>query len=189
MKSPRGLLALTATLLTIPDGSAIGRAPVTASPADARAQQKGDARKETAPSEPATDGPAVIQGETIDEWLAALKDRHPARRKQAVEVVGGRAVDPDVPANEKSRLETAIYSLLSDKDEQVRRAAAFYSDLFRASGSAEMMERLLEEHRRAVDPTRRVIRLVDAEGRPGTETGRVAPGITPWGSHRSGRAR
>jgi hypothetical protein len=29
-----------------------------------------------------------------------------------------------------------------------------------------MMERLLEEHRRAVRPTRRVIRLVDAGGRP-----------------------
>ena len=116
MKSPRGLLALTATLLTIPDGSAIGRAPVTASPADARAQQKGDVRKEKVPSEPTTDGPAVIQGKTIDEWLAALKDRDPAMRKRAVEVVGERAVDPDVPADEKSRLQTAIYSLFSDKD-------------------------------------------------------------------------
>jgi hypothetical protein len=53
-----------------------------------------------------------------------------------------------------------------DKDEQVRQAAAFYADLFRASRSPEMMERLLEEHRRAVGPTRRVIRLVDAAGRP-----------------------
>ena len=29
-----------------------------------------------------------------------------------------------------------------------------------------MVERLLEEYRRSVDPTRRAIRLVDAQGRP-----------------------
>jgi WD40 repeat protein len=166
MKSPWGLLALTTTLVFIPAGSAIGRGPAPASPAEARVQQKSNTGEEKAPSKPAADDAVIIQGKTVDEWLAALKDRDPAKRKRAVAVVGGCAADPDVPENEKTRLQTALVSLLSDKDEQVRREAAFYSDLFRFSGSAEAMNRLLEEHRRTVDPTRRVIRLVDADGRP-----------------------
>jgi hypothetical protein len=109
---------------------------------------------------------ALIQGKTIDAWVAALKDRDPATRKRAIEVVGEHAIGPDVPEAERRQLETAIFSLISDKDEQVRSVAAFYSDLFRAVGSPEMVQRLLEEHRRNVDPTRRVIRLVDADGKP-----------------------
>ena len=35
------------------------------------------------------DRPATIQGKTIDEWLAALKDRDPAVRERAVEIAGG----------------------------------------------------------------------------------------------------
>jgi Tol biopolymer transport system component len=118
------------------------------------------------PDPPRQDDRALIQGKTIDAWVAALKDRDPATRKRAIEVVGEHAVGADVPAAEQSRLRTEIVSLISDKDEQVRKAAAFYSDLFRAAGSPEMVERLLEEHRRSVDPTRRVIRLLDAEGKP-----------------------
>ena len=115
----------------------------------------------------ADDDPGVIQGKTIDEWKAALKDRDPAVRKRAVEVLGERAVDPAIPADEKSRLQIDVRSLmLSDKDRDVSQAAAFYADLFKVVDSPEMVERLLEEHRRAVDPTRRAIRLVDAQGRP-----------------------
>ena len=111
--------------------------------------------------------PRVIQGKTIDEWLAALKDRDPAVRKRAVEVLGERSLDPAVPADEKSRLQTAVSSLsFSDKDAEVRQAAAFFADLFKVSDSPEMVDRLLEERQRAVDPTRRAIRLVDAQGRP-----------------------
>src|SRR5262249_35438625 len=68
--------------------------------------------------------------------------------------------------DEKSRLRTALTSVLSDKDPEVRKAAAFFADLFKVSGSPKLVERLLEEHRRAVDPTRRAIRLVNAQGRP-----------------------
>ena len=59
----------------------------------------------------------MIQGKTIDAWLAALKDRDPAVRKRAVEVLGERTLDPAIPADEKSRLQTDVRSLMfSDKD-------------------------------------------------------------------------
>ena len=113
------------------------------------------------------DRPALIQGKTIDAWLAALKDRDPAVRKRAIEVLGERTLDPALPADEKASLQTEVRSLLfSDKDAAVRQAAAFFADLFKVSGSPEMVDRLLEQRRRAVDPTRRAIRLVDAQGRP-----------------------
>src|SRR5262249_46999345 len=88
------------------------------------------------------------------------------KRKRAVEVIGERSVDPDIPADEKSRLRTALTSVFSDKDPEVRKAAAFFVELFKVSGHPEMLERRLEEHRRAVDPTRPAIRLVDTRGRP-----------------------
>ncbi len=112
------------------------------------------------------DRPALIHGKTIDAWLAALKDRDPAVRKRAIEVLGERTLDPAVPADEKASLQTEVRSLLSDKDAGVGQAAAFFADLFKVSNSPEMVDRLLEQRRRAVDPTRRVIRLVDAQGRP-----------------------
>jgi WD40 repeat protein len=113
------------------------------------------------------DRPALIQGKTIDAWLAGLKDRDPDVRKRAIEVLGERTLDPAVPADEKASLQIEVRSLLfSDKDAAVRQAAAFFADLFKVADSPEMVDRLLEERRRAVDPTRRAIRLVDAQGRP-----------------------
>src|SRR4051812_24433568 len=102
MKRTHALLALTAAIL-IP-------------PADAPAQERTGATKEAPRTSPAEDGPALIRGRTIDAWVAALKDRDPAVRKQAVEVVGQRAVDPDVSADERSRLQTVIVSLRLDKN-------------------------------------------------------------------------
>jgi WD40 repeat protein len=126
-----------------------------------REQENGDALVEPA------DRPAMILGKTIDAWLAALKDRDPTVRKRSIEVLAERALDPAIPPDEKARLQIAVTStLLSDKDAEVRRAAAFFVDLFKKSSSPEIVDRLLEERRRAVDPTRRVIRLVDAKGRP-----------------------
>ncbi len=80
MNRPRGLLALTVILLIVPAGIP--------------AQEKDDPKKPPAPSKPSADGPATIQGKTIDEWLAALKDRDPAVRKRAVEVAGGTLGGP-----------------------------------------------------------------------------------------------
>ena len=48
----------------------------------------------------------TIHGKTLDEWLAAFKDRDPAVRKRAVESRRGtREVDPDLAQNE--RLQTS----------------------------------------------------------------------------------
>jgi hypothetical protein len=153
MNRPRGRLALIIFLWIVPAGWSIGRAHLVGPEAEPSLSQ-------------ADDDPGVIQGKTIEEWIAALKDRDPARRKQAVEVIGERSVDPDIPADEKSRLRTALTSVFSDKDPEVSKAAAFFAGLFKISSSPELVERLLEEHRRAVAPTRRAIRLVDTQGRP-----------------------
>ncbi len=101
MKTHRALLALTAALLIVPAGAPVARGPVSA-------------------TEPAADDPIIIQGKTVDEWLAVLKDRDPARRRQAVEVLGERAMAPSVPQAERTRLHTAVRSLaFSEKDREV----------------------------------------------------------------------
>jgi WD40 repeat protein/beta-lactamase regulating signal transducer with metallopeptidase domain len=167
MKLPRGLLALTAAALMVPVGLSISRAHLARAPLDEGVQAEAKAKEEAPQAKPAGDRPAVIQGKTIDEWLAALKDRDPAVRERAVDVVGERSLDPAVSADERSRLRIAVNSLLfSDKDPEVRRAAAFFSDLSRASGSPERVKRALEERQRVVKPTLTSIRLVDAQGRP-----------------------
>ncbi len=167
MNRPRGRLALTVILLIVPAGRTIGRTPLPASPADAPAQEKLDSKKDTPRSRPAADRPAVIQGKTVDEWLAALKDRDPAVRERAVEVLGERSLDPALPPDEQSKLRLAVSSVLfSDKDQDVRQAAAFFADLHRLANSPERLKQALEQRKRIVKPTRVAIRLVDAEGRP-----------------------
>ena len=58
-----------------------------------RGMQDREQENAVAQVEPA-DRPALIQGKTIDAWLAALKDRDPAVRKRAIEVLGERTLDP-----------------------------------------------------------------------------------------------
>ncbi len=131
------------------------------------AQKKADNKKATTPADPAASHPATIQGKTIDDWLAALKDRDPDARERAVEALGTRAVDPAATPDEKLRIQTATMSLaLSEKNAEVRQAAAFLADLIRASRSPEMVNRLMEQRKRTVKPTRTQIRLVDVQGRP-----------------------
>jgi WD40 repeat protein len=184
MKLPRGLLALTAAILIFPAGWTISRARLAGSPGEAErrgstleelqapprkagANEKDAAKDEARQARPAADRPAAIRGKTVEEWLAALKDRDPAVRERAVEVLGERSLDPAVPLGEKSRLQIAVNSLMvSDKDREVRQAAAFFADLQRVSGSPEMVKRALEERKRIVRPKRVPIRLVDAQGRP-----------------------
>ena len=92
--------------------------------------------------------PLPIQGKTIDEWIAALKDRDPAERKRAVEVIGERIAGPGHPRGREVRLRTALTSRSSrTRTPGSGKAAAFFADLFKVSGSPEMVERLLEEHR------------------------------------------
>ena len=133
-----------------------------APPKEAGAGEKDDAKKEGRQA-----SPAAIRGKTVDEWQDALKDRDPAVRERAVEVLGERALDPALPQDEKSRMQIAVNTVMStDKDQQVRQAAAFFADLHRLSNSPERLKRALEERKRVVKPTRVPIRLVDAEGRP-----------------------
>ena len=57
----------------------------------------------------------MVQGKTIKDWIAALKDRDPAVRKRAVEVLGD--VTSDQAGGLWSELHIAINStMLSDKD-------------------------------------------------------------------------
>ena len=153
MKLSRGLLALTAALVILPAGWTFFARP-----------SRGSRRPEPGPQEKAAaDGPRVIQGKTIDEWLTALKDRDPAVRKRAVEVLGARALDPDGDPDEKARLQSAVGSLLfSDTDAEVRRAVASFADRARASRSpggerpvfendrAARRDQLLEDQRTSI---------------------------------------
>ncbi len=167
MKLPRGLIALTAAILLLPAGWTIGRAHLAGPPTDPRAQEKADPKKEPQPTRPADGRPALIHGKSVAEWLAALKDRDRAVRLRAVEVLGERTLDPAITADERSRLQIAVSSLLfSDKDEEVRQAAAFFLDLRNISGSPERVKRAIEERKRVVKPTRMSIRLVDTQGQP-----------------------
>ena len=166
MKLPRRLLALTAAFLVVLALWAIGHATVAASPAGSQAQEKADLKTAPSPAKTAGGRPAIVQGKTIDEWLTALKDQDPAARERAVEVVGERTLDPAVSEEEKSRLRTAVASLLSDKNADVRQAAAVFTDLQRISRSPERLKRAFEQRKRAVKPTSMTIRLVDAQGRP-----------------------
>ena len=105
-------------------------------------------KDESQPSRAVAERPASIQGKTIDEWLAALKDRDPAVRERAVEVLGERSLDPALPADEKSRLQIALNTLMSsDKDRGVRQSAAFFADLQRMAHSPERLKRALEAER------------------------------------------
>ena len=134
MNPHRAPLALILILSIAPAGWTIGDAARAAAPTGAQASGKDEAKREAVPSKPAAGRPATIQGKTIDEWLAALKDRDPAVRKRAVEVVGERSVDPAVPADERSRLHTAVASLCSrTRTGKSGEAAAFFADLFDVS--------------------------------------------------------
>ncbi len=158
MKLPRGLIALTAAILIVPGGWTFSRARLAAPTAQVPAQEKADPKKAA---------PQSIQGKTVDEWLAALKDRDPAVRERAVEVLGERSLDPSLPRDEQSKLRIEVRSLLfSDKDQDVRQAAAFFADLHRLANSPERLKQALEQRKRIVKPTRVAIRLVDAAGHP-----------------------
>jgi WD40 repeat protein len=167
MKRHRRLLGLIAAILIVPAGLAKRSAAVTALPIGSQTQETADSKKETPPAKPIADQPAMIQGKTIDEWLAALKDHDPAVRERAVEILGQRAPDPTVPPDQQSRLLIAVTSLMvSDQNKDVRQAAAFFADLRRLSGRPERVKEALEKRKNIVKPTRMPIRLVDAEGRP-----------------------
>jgi hypothetical protein len=167
MRLSRGLPALTAAMLMFPNGFMIIRAHPAGALGGSQAPAKAETKAPAPQAAPAAGRPATIQGNTIDEWLAALKAPEPKVRERAVEVLGERALDPAVPQDERSRLGSAISGLIfSDKDADVRQAAAFFADLGRIAGDPERVKRAVEERKRIIKPTTVPIRLVDAQGRP-----------------------
>ena len=153
MNRPRGRLALIIFLWIVPAGWSIGRAHL-AGPAAEPSRSEAD------------DDPGVIQGKTIEEWLAALKDRDPAMRKRAVEVIGRALRGSGHPrGREVEAADRGDFRLLGQGPGGPQGRRVLRGPL-QGLRPPEMLERLLEEHRRAVKPTRRPIRLVDAQGRP-----------------------
>ena len=109
----------------------------------------------------------IIQDKPLSDWMTALKDRDPAVRLRAVEVLGN--VTEAQAGDQWSKLQIAVRSAaLQDKDHAVRKAAAYFSDLVggKLSNSPELRKRMLEQWKRTVAPTSAPLRLVDAQGRP-----------------------
>ena len=131
-------------------------------------QEKADSKKETVLAKNAADQPVTIQGKTIDEWLAALKDRDPAVRERAVEILGERALDPAVPPDEQ--VEAANGGDVAGVLGQERAGPAGRRILLRSPEDCRApprrVKQALQERKKTVRPTRMPIRLVDAQGRP-----------------------
>ena len=141
------------------------------SPADASATVQAEQAK--LKSETANKPAAVIQGKPLSDWMTELKNRDPAVRLRAVEVLG--EVTSDQAGDQWPKLQIAIRSAaFQDKDPAVREAAAFFSDLVggKLSNAPEMRKRMLDERKRKVAPRSTLLRLVDARGRPVARRGR-----------------
>jgi WD40 repeat protein len=107
----------------------------------------------------------TIQGKSLDEWLAALKDRDPAVRKRAVEVLGG--LRRDQIGDLWTRVSADIHSVcLTDKDPRVRAAAATATDLLARDPPPEIRRRILEARKRTVEPIVTPLVLIDEAGNP-----------------------
>ena len=108
-------------MLIVSTGLVISRARVAASPADGQTREKAESKSATSPAKPVADRSVTIQGKTIDEWLAALKDKDPAVRKRAVEVLGERRLTRPPRLTRSRGCGLAVISLMfSDKDAEVR---------------------------------------------------------------------
>ncbi len=105
--------------------------------------------------------PVLIEGLVPQDWLAALGDKDPGRRKWALLILG-RAT-PDQAGAEFSRLQDAVNRVkVQDKDPDVRAVAA--RSLGRLSSAVEAARRAREKRDRNV--VRTPLHLVDASGQP-----------------------
>ena len=175
MKLSRSLIFAAATLIVAPafwiatlarsEPFQKAQTSQNVSPAGAAAPRPAEQVK---PKDEKADKPAVvIQGKPLSDWMTALKDRDPAVRLRAVEVLG--EVTSDQAGDQWSKLQIAVRSAATqDKDPAVRKAAAFFSDLIsgKLSNAPDLRKRMLEEWKRTVAPTLTPLRLVDAQGRP-----------------------
>ncbi len=105
--------------------------------------------------------PVLIEGLTPEDWIAALEDPDPARRKWALLLIG-RAT-PDRAGNAFSRLLAAVDRLkVRERDPDVRVAAD--KSLWRLTRALEAWRRAVAERDHAI--VRSPLRLVDVRGQP-----------------------
>ncbi len=93
--------ALMSVAIAVAERRGVALSAVEAGAGPAVAGGNGAAKDQAQQAKPAADQPAKIEGKTVEEWQAALKDRDPAVRERAVEVLGERTLDPTAPQNEK----------------------------------------------------------------------------------------
>ena len=134
------------------------------SPAGASAPRQAEQVKPKA--EKANKPAVMIQGKPLSDWMTALKDRDPAVRLRAVEVLG--EVTSDQAGDQWSKLQIAINSAATrtrtlpfGKPPQPSFLRSDYG-----SRTPESRKRMLEEWKRTVAPTLTPLRLVDAQGQP-----------------------
>lgn len=168
MQCPRWFFSLSLAAVLVANGSTFPSAWPEEPSAEPPAPQAARPAQRAAPAKDAADRSALatVEGRTIAAWQAALKDRDPAVRLKAVEILGQRAYDLSVPETERQALQLAINGLMSDKNDEVRHAAAFYIDLQRIAKDPARVKQAIEAEKREVRPTLTPIRLVDTEGRP-----------------------
>jgi WD40 repeat protein len=105
--------------------------------------------------------PVLIEGLAPEEWIAALDDQDPARRKWALLILG-RAT-PDRAGNAFSRLLAAVDRVrVQDRDPDVRVAAD--KSLWRLTRELEAWRRAGAERDHAI--VRSPLHLVDVRGQP-----------------------
>jgi WD40 repeat protein len=108
---------------------------------------------------------AMIQGKPLADWLTELRDRDPAVRKRALVVLGD--VTHDLAGDRFWEVQGHVSGVeASDKDPEIRKAAAATASLLLSFPTAESRRRRLEEQKRAVPPTATPLRLVDSQSRP-----------------------
>jgi len=173
MKLSRSLILIVATAILAP-------AFWVATLAQSQPFQKAQASQNVSPASAAVprqaepvklkDGNAnkpavIIQGKPLSHWMTALKDRDPAVRMRALEVLGD--VTQDQAGDQFFNLQSEINGAAShDKDPGVRKAATATGSHLLSFPTAESRRQMLEAQKLAVPPTSTLLRMLDAQGQP-----------------------
>jgi WD40 repeat protein/beta-lactamase regulating signal transducer with metallopeptidase domain len=173
MKLSRSLILIVAIVILAPafwiaslaQSQPVQKAQTSQNVAPAGASAPGQAEQVKPKDEKVNKPAVVIQGKPLSDWMTALKDRDPAVRLRAVEVLGD--VTQDQAGDQFFNLQSEVSSSASmDKDPGVRKAAAAAESLLLFRPTAESRLQMLEAQKRAIPPTSMPLRLVDAQGQP-----------------------